>query len=419
MITPSFSLTATERVLPRMALDFTTAALDPRVTFTRTGNTATVVNSSGVVAPINADLPRFDYDPTTLVCKGFLIEEARTNILLYSDQLNNPSWVTTASSVTANAILSPDGAVSGDKLVEDSALASHFITTNNFTPVIATTYTFSAFVKAAERSFAFVGFNATSMPATFVSVNLSNGTIATATGTPVNSSITNAGNGWYRVSVSLAATAITAAKCEIRISTNGLWANRTYTGDGASGIYAWGAQIEAGAFPTSYIPTTTTTVTRNADVATMTGTNFSSWYNASEGSFASQFIKIANSGGRLFTISDGTAAEQIRISTSIAANIRPDWQIVDGGVSQVNITNATPVVAGTVGKVCGSYKVNNFNFASQGVLATPDTAGTIPTVTQLNFGANEIGAPSLNGWIQSLRYWPQALIAAEVTAFSK
>jgi hypothetical protein len=60
MITPSFALTATERVLPRLALDFTTASLDSRVTFTRAGDTATVTNSSGYVTAINANLPRFD-----------------------------------------------------------------------------------------------------------------------------------------------------------------------------------------------------------------------------------------------------------------------------------------------------------------------------------------------------------------------
>jgi hypothetical protein len=70
VITPSFGITATERVLPKLALDFTTASLDPRVTFTRTGNTATVTNSSGNVVGINADLPRFDYNPVTLACKG-------------------------------------------------------------------------------------------------------------------------------------------------------------------------------------------------------------------------------------------------------------------------------------------------------------------------------------------------------------
>jgi hypothetical protein len=92
MITPSFSLTSTERVLPSMALDFTTANLDSRVTFTRTGNTATVVNSSGNVVGINADLPRFDYDPIALTCKGLLIEESRTNLIPYSSDFNDASW---------------------------------------------------------------------------------------------------------------------------------------------------------------------------------------------------------------------------------------------------------------------------------------------------------------------------------------
>ena len=104
MITPGFALTATERVLPRMALDFTTASLDPRVTFTRAGNTATVTNSSGAIVGINANLPRFDYNPTTLVCKGLLIEESRTNLLLNSlidgTSLTTQIVVTTAVSTT-------------------------------------------------------------------------------------------------------------------------------------------------------------------------------------------------------------------------------------------------------------------------------------------------------------------------------
>ena len=84
MITPAYSPTATERVLPRMALDFTTGVLDPRVTVTRALNTATRVNSSGLVEIVNANLPRFDYDPVTLAPKGLLIEEARTNLFFQS-----------------------------------------------------------------------------------------------------------------------------------------------------------------------------------------------------------------------------------------------------------------------------------------------------------------------------------------------
>jgi hypothetical protein len=84
MMTPSYALTATERVLPNLALDFTTAVLDARVTITRASNTATAINSSGVIAVVNANLPRFDYNPTTLACRGLLIEQASTNVLLNS-----------------------------------------------------------------------------------------------------------------------------------------------------------------------------------------------------------------------------------------------------------------------------------------------------------------------------------------------
>jgi len=102
MITPSFSLTATERVLPRLALDFTTAQLDPRITFTRAGNTATVINASGVIVAVNADLPRFDHDPVTLACKGLLIETSRTNLLLNS-LIDGTNLATQSVTVTATA----------------------------------------------------------------------------------------------------------------------------------------------------------------------------------------------------------------------------------------------------------------------------------------------------------------------------
>ena len=153
MITPSFGLTATERVLPSMALDFTTASLDSRVTFTRSGNTATVVNSSGLIATINANLPRFDFDPVTLACKGLLIEEARTNLLTYSNDFSNAIWNKNSSSITSNVITSPDGTVNASKLVEAAATAEH--TVNRSTPVAivaGSSNTLSVFAKKGERT---------------------------------------------------------------------------------------------------------------------------------------------------------------------------------------------------------------------------------------------------------------------------
>lgn len=105
MITPSFGLAATERVLPRLALDFTTASLDPRITFTRSGATATVINSSGVIVSAGQNVPRFDFNPTTLACRGLLIEEPRTNLLVNS-LIDGTNLVTQNATVTAAHTLS-------------------------------------------------------------------------------------------------------------------------------------------------------------------------------------------------------------------------------------------------------------------------------------------------------------------------
>ena len=103
MITPAYSLTATERILPKLALNFLSASLDPRVTFTRAGATATRVNSSGLIESVAADTARFDFDPTTLVCKGLLIEEQRQNVILNSANWTAGSW---SSYTTGSATIS-------------------------------------------------------------------------------------------------------------------------------------------------------------------------------------------------------------------------------------------------------------------------------------------------------------------------
>ena len=106
MITPAYSITATERVLPKLALDFTTSVLDSRVTVTRALNTATRVNNSGLVEIVNANLPRFDFDPVSLAPKGLLIEEQRANIAAYSQDFS--SWSSGGAAVTSDAVVAPD-----------------------------------------------------------------------------------------------------------------------------------------------------------------------------------------------------------------------------------------------------------------------------------------------------------------------
>ncbi len=327
MITSSYCLTATERVLPRLALDFTTASLDSRITFTRTGNTATVTNSSGNIVGINANLPRFDYDPTTLVCKGLLIEEARTNVLVNS-------------------------------LIDGTNLTTQIVTTT------ATAYTLS-----------FYG----------------TGNIVLS-GT---SSSTQTGTGAYPSRKTFTFTP-TAGALTLTVS----------------GTVQY-AQLEVGAFATSFIPTTTP-VTRNADVATMTGTNFSSWYNASEGAFFGQ--ALLGVAAQLPAIATARAATSDAISFGFFGASQLTTQIWVGGANQLNIGSSG--IDNAVNRVCFTYKLNNSATATNGASLQTDTSCLIPTVNALYIGQNRVTTTSCIH-IQKISYYPQRLTNNEVLAFSK
>jgi hypothetical protein len=308
MITPSYVITATERVLPRLALDFVTGVLDPRVTVLRALNTATAINSSGFVAIVNANLPRFDYDPVTLAPKGILIEEQRTNLVTFSEQFDNAAWSKLNASIAANATAAPDGTATADLLVPNTTLAQHRV--DGATTIPATAHTWSCFVKAAGYGFAWLRIG--SSGAVF---DLSTGAASSiAPGVTVGAQAF--ANGWWRFSVSV----IAAGNDAVRINVLPTLSTTNFAGDGTSGIFIWGAQLEAGDFATSYIPTVASQVTRTADVVSMTGTNFSDWYNAGAGSWfiqtdARNGDTILTAGGFTLT-ADATALKKYADSYS-------------------------------------------------------------------------------------------------------
>ena len=382
MITPSFAITATERVLPSMALDFTTASLDSRVTFTRSGNTATVVNSSGFIAPINADLPRFDHDPTTLVCKGLLIEESRTNIALDSNNFSAATWTKTNVTVTPNAAVSPDGTSNASLLTANTADGALFQT---MAATTATAYTYSIYLRA----------NTTTSIRLFVDTSGLN-TFA--------STLISVTTSWQRFTYTFTTTGVA---CKI------------YVGGGSSfsspeAVYAYGAQLEVGSFATSYIPTTSASVTRNADVAVMTSTNFSSWYTATAGAAVVWAIPQTATGTRPLVQFDDTTANEIITLRGNVAN--PELYIVDGGAPQAQIDAGT-IVANTAYKLSGAWDTNNCAAAKDGAAAVTDNTATIPTPTQLRIGSD--GTNYASAVIQKIMYWKQRIINAEVQAFSK
>jgi hypothetical protein len=423
MITPAYGMTATERVLPRLALDFTTGALDPRVTVARALNTATRVNSSGLIEIINANLPRFDYDPVTLAPKGLLIEESRTNLMLQSQAIDQSPWAvsqlnTTGTPAYIDVAASPDGTQNADKLIPNTVSTQHYaqqaITLANNTVYALTVYAKASELIAIRLS---LGTKAGAFPGAYF--NLSTGVVTNEVSSPVSTSITPVGNGWYRCTV-VANSGTGGTAPQFRVWAISGVNTISFAGNDSDGVLVWGAQVEAGAFATSYIPTTTTSLTRNADAVTMTGTNFSDWYNASEGAISVTLQSLPNAGtsvSRAVCINDGTANNSL-ISAWVNASTTMRSRLVVGGATQFQFTGAVdPTNKNTI---CTAYKENNFAASFNGAAALTDAAGSLGTPNQLAISGDGTGTTNVYcGHIEKILYWPQRITNAEAQAFAK
>jgi hypothetical protein len=405
MITPSYAPTATERVLPRMALDFTTGVLDSRVTIARLLNTATRVNSSGFIEVVNANLPRFDYDSVTLAAKGLLIEESRTNLFLQSQAFTQSPWSNVGvGTVVDNAATGPDNTLSATVL---TPTAGGGVLLNQTVTVALVAHTFSFYAKPngitdvslASRDNPNLGLAA---------FNLLTG-VATVQAGATSASMTMGPNGFWRCVVTFTPTL--AAANRYRISTS--------AGDSVKSVQIYGAQLEAGAFATSYIPTTTTSLTRNADYVTMTGTNFSDWYNQSEGAFQIEAsATIPASGSQTFiAVSDNTPNNYIGpYMLNVLGYVY--HKIVTLGVSQCEFAAAVGVTNNSIFKYAFCYKLNSAQIAVNTVLGAGDTSVSVPTVTLAEIGSRA-SSSQMNGHMRKISYWPQRLLDQELQAFSK
>jgi hypothetical protein len=373
--------------------------LDPRITFTR-ASTGTYVGSDGLIKSATTNEARFDHNPTTGESLGLLVEEARTNLSLYSEDFSNVYWVKTSCTITSNESTAPDGTLTADLWTNT---ASPGTIENSITKDLTVrTYTASLWVKGTLTQLTLSLDDGTTGNRGRVQFNLSTNTVGSifneGSFSGTSGTLTRFLNGWVRVTVTT--TTSTGATLRLRPFFSGV----------GSILRIWGAQVEEGAFATSCIPTTTATATRAADVANITGTNFSSWYSQTEGTVFAEYSRLVNASGRIFTFNDTTANEQIRITASLSTNIRPDWQVIDGGAVQANVLGTAEVAVGATGKTAGAYKLNDFQQATNSTLGTADTTGTLPTLTVLNIGANETGSGSMiNGTIKRLTYWPVRL----------
>jgi hypothetical protein len=398
-----------------LMLDFTNGtALDSRITFTR-ASSATRTNSAGLIESVASDVPRFDYDPVTLAPKGLLIEEQRTNLLTYSEQFDDAAWVKNNVTVTPNTSAAPNGSLTADAVVATPALTSHYVDTSAVSFISGTPYTQSAYVKLlGPAGYRFrLRFNSVAFTViTSADFDLTTGTVTSTSGA-ITASTTAVGNGWYRCSATATATAtVSSDLLMMLVSTTG---SQSFSGDDVSGYDIWGAQLEAGAFATSYIPTVESQVTRAADTALMTGTNFSSWYNQTEGTFVTQWSLAGDTKGKMvYQAEDGTNANLLRqrYGTTGTAD---DAAVIVGSVVQAVLGSTTDLSVNVVYKSANAYAVNNFARSVSGNTVSTDSGGIVPTVNRISIGYSAIsGVEQLCGYIQQLAYFPRRLSNSEL-----
>ena len=340
-----------------------------------------------------------EFDPVTGECLGRSVWESRTNLLLYSEEFDNAYWTKSNVTISTNQIIAPDGTLTADKLVEDATSNQHRV----LRAIDGSTKNVSIYAKAAERSY--IGLFAAVGTRTYF--NLSAGTIGTVS-SGSTATIESVGNGWYRCSLYNAHPTNGGL---FQLSTDGT--TETYTGDGYSGIYIWGAQLEAGAFATPYIPTVAAQVTRLADSAVMTGTNFSSWFNPSEGTFVVNSTGLDTSFTVAVQVDDGTTSNRIGMIIPRASSASPAF-IFTSGAAQTAFSNVTFVGDD---KEALSYAANNVLLSVNGAAVQTDTTVVLPVVDRLRI-RNNSAAPS-SGYIKRITYYPQALTAANLQAVTR
>jgi hypothetical protein len=362
------------------------------------GSTATTYTVTTTVAP------RFTNSaPSPL---GLRFDPSRTNVALQSQELDNVAWTKSNCTITANSttLLAPDRTPTMDTVVEDATLNIHGVVAG-MTVTAGATYCLSAYVRPAGRTMVFMyGINVDQYGAIFDLVGGTAANITSGVGTVTDKGIINLGDGIYRVWVSgvLNGAATTLNFVAGPAISTAVPAGYTYTGDGASGIQMWGIQVELGNSPSSYIHTSSTSVTRAADLAVRT---FGAEYSATEGTAYMEFMpdNLTDSGIIFAMGSDGRHGY---MAASGSAASFDGTNIVTGGTT----------VARAINKFAHTQDVNGqivaLNAAAP-VTGSRDAAWGGGTV--LSFGARDDGAIPFIGNIRNIQFTPKKSTSAEIS----
>ena len=392
------------------------------VTAANITTTAAITNYIPQLMTAPAGVPRLDYNPTTGQALGLLIEEARTNLLTYSNTFSNAIWTLTNATLTAAATVAPDGTQTAFNLVSNTSTGLQAIAQTVTKAASALAYTSTVYFKANQYTYSWLQISDGAGNGAIVYFNLTTGAISTAVagiGTAFTAlsatTPTAVGNGWYRCNITGTSNTATSLVTQFGSSTNGT--SNSVVGNGYSGVFIWGAQLEQGSFATSYIPTLASQVTRNADQASMTGTNFSSWYNQSQGSL---YCNVSVEAGNAFqalpmVIYNNTT--NIGFYNSSTSNIGAEFRNNGTTYSSSLFFQTYPATL----NLALTYSSGSFNFCRNGV----NNNYSIPTTMPSNINYLAIGGAFTGFWqaggiahIRTITYYPQALSSANLQALT-
>ena len=374
--------------------------------FTRS-TSATRVNKDGLIEVVTNNEPRIDFLNDSN--GALLLEPSRTNIYSFSNQFD-VFWSKLNLSAIPNSVTSLDGNLNGYLLQENTSNASHDIR-QNATVVSGQQYTYSVFVKKSDvgqdRNLTFYigGTNGS------ISFNTTNGTFFSVNSVDSYSS-EDYGNGWWRLQFT--DTSVSTSFNVIAILNNG---STVYQGDGTSGLYIYGAQLEQGSYATSYIPTQAGIGTRVAEVCNNSGNE--QVINSTEGVLFAEISALAD-GGVIRSISIFSAADnRITLALHSTTNRVQFFIAMNGYINTVDL-DATDIVQTDTNKIACKFKANDYALWINGIEKDTNTtqSNTVQsgTLNSLNFDIN--GSYNFYGNVKDLKIYNTALTDAELQALT-
>jgi len=428
-------------VLPTLNLNFAASStLDPRITFSRASG-ATYLDKNGYMQYAANDVPRFDYDTVnTGTIRGLLIEESRTNLVVNSNTVGTGGWnYQTGANDSAyifNADIAPDGTKTATLLYATTSTLSYPNFLQYLNVNTNTSYTGSFFVKPTNGKTT-VSYSlydvATNLNCLYLLYNFSTNSFSTSTTGNTTTftvipTVQQYPNGWYRIQSTWLFNSGPTRTIQYKLNLDSSGSPTV-----GSGLLLWGAQVEAGTFATSLIPTNTASATRAGDSASMLGQNFLSWFTQAQGTVYAEWYQYFGGGGNVYTTPGLWGVTDSSLGTYNGYGIRIDYGTINnqniafiGRQSLNSNASITFLYVGPLSAInTGTYKsisgwdANNQNISIQGY--APNIYGTNPTgrvLTQMNSlligNQNVGGAPTqLNGAIRRLVFWPQLLTPSQ------